>query len=137
MRVIHGRKTMAGTKTWCGARREYPPEETENSSPFSDDVTCEKCKKAAAEWLRKYQNQARLEKAERERPKMSYQSERLFHERKQAEEKAIDSLARYKFQMFGYWAGIWVHLNKISEDPQPNPFGKLVKLAKEMRYENT
>jgi hypothetical protein len=28
-----------------------------------------------------------------------------------AEAKAIDALSRYKFQMFGYWAAIWVHLN--------------------------
>ena len=64
---------------------------------------------------------------------MSYLSEKIFNERKEAEAKAIDSLARYKFQMFGYWAAIWVHLNKVSDDPQPNPFGRLVKAAKEMR----
>lgn len=66
---------------------------------------------------------------------MSYLSEKIFNERKEAEAKAIDSLARYKFQMFGYWAAIWVHLNKISDDPQPNPFAPMVKVAKGMREE--
>ena len=50
-----------------------------------------------------------------------------------AEAKAIDSLARYKFAMFGYWAGIWVHLNRISGMNLPNPFKDLVKLAKKLR----
>ena len=49
-----------------------------------------------------------------------------------AETKAIDSLSRYKFAMFGYWAGIWVHLNRISGMKRPNPFNKLVNLAKNM-----
>jgi len=35
-------------------------------------------------------------------------------ELREAEEKAIDALSRYKFQMFGYWASIWVHLNRLS-----------------------
>jgi hypothetical protein len=68
---------------------------------------------------------------------MSYLSEKIYQERKEAEEKALDSLSRYKFQMFGYWAGVWVHLNRISEDPQPNPFARLVKLAKEVRADGS
>lgn len=51
-------------------------------------------------------------------------------EMKIAEAKAWDSLARYKFMMFGYWAGIWVHLNKISKTKTPNPFTDAVKLAR-------
>jgi len=47
-----------------------------------------------------------------------------------AEAKAIDALARYKFQMFGYWAAIWVHLNRIEGKSRPNPFKHLVKAAK-------
>ncbi len=47
----------------------------------------------------------------------------------QAETKAWESLARYKFMMFGYWAAIWVHLNKIGNFNRPNPFRPLVKLA--------
>ena len=30
------------------------------------------------------------------------------HEINDAERKAWDALARYKFWMFGYWAAIWV-----------------------------
>lgn len=56
----------------------------------------------------------------------------LINELNEAEVKAIDSLSRYKFAMFGYWAGIWVHLNRISGQHKPNPFNKLVKIAKEM-----
>ena len=49
----------------------------------------------------------------------------------QAERKAWDSLARYKFQMFGYWAGIWVHLNRIGRENRPNPFRGVVQLARD------
>ncbi len=45
---------------------------------------------------------------------------------------AWDSLARYKFYMFGYHASIWVNLNKLIPDhPRPNPFKPFVKLAKQ------
>jgi hypothetical protein len=56
----------------------------------------------------------------------------LIKEMADAETKAIDSLSRYKFAMFGYWAGIWVQLNRISGMKRPNPFNKLVNLAKNM-----
>lgn len=49
----------------------------------------------------------------------------------EAEHKAWDSLARYKFQMFGYWAAIWVHLNRISGAKRSNPFRLLVANARE------
>ena len=32
--------------------------------------------------------------------------------------------------MFGYWAGIWVHLNKIDQTNEDNPFREFVKLAR-------
>ncbi|HQF63867.1 MAG TPA: hypothetical protein PLT26_15310 [Anaerolineaceae bacterium] len=48
----------------------------------------------------------------------------------EAEYKAIDALSRYKFAMFGYWAGIWVHLNRISGAKRPNPFRPLVDAAR-------
>ncbi len=51
----------------------------------------------------------------------------------EAEEKALDSLARYKFVMFGYWAGIWVHLNKIEGKKRPSPFKDLVHKARSMQ----
>jgi hypothetical protein len=47
-----------------------------------------------------------------------------------AEAKAWDSLSRYKFQMFGYWASIWVHLNRISKSHRSNPWKELVHFAK-------
>lgn len=48
----------------------------------------------------------------------------------EAEQKAWESLARYKFQMFGYWAAIWVHLNRIGKFGKPNPFKQLVLTAR-------
>ncbi|MBA7652474.1 hypothetical protein ES703_60308 [subsurface metagenome] len=53
--------------------------------------------------------------------------------KREAFEKAIDSLARYKFMMFGYWAAIWTYLNQIDGRQDPNPFGTLVKEARQMR----
>jgi hypothetical protein len=47
-----------------------------------------------------------------------------------AEQKAWDALGRYKFQMFGYWAAIWVHLNRIGNFKRPNPWKKLVLEAR-------
>lgn len=49
----------------------------------------------------------------------------------EAEEKAWDALSRYKFWMFGYWAAIWVHLNRLSRGRHPSPFKKLVEAARE------
>ena len=48
----------------------------------------------------------------------------------QAETKAWDSLSRYKFQMFGYWAGIWVHLNRIGGFKRPNPWVNIVRASR-------
>ena len=50
-----------------------------------------------------------------------------------AEQAAWRSLAGYKFMMFGYWAGVWVHLNRISGLKRPNPFKAAVHLAREVR----
>jgi len=49
-----------------------------------------------------------------------------------AERKAWDALSRYKFQMFGYWAAIWVHLNRISNAKRPNPWAELVKHSRKV-----
>ena len=57
---------------------------------------------------------------------------KLLEEMDEAEHKALDALARYKFQMFGYWAAIWVHLNRISGLKKPNPFKELVLKAREI-----
>jgi len=57
--------------------------------------------------------------------------ERLIAELEEAEKKAWDALGHYKFQMFGYWAAIWVHLNRISGLRKSNPWAGLVQLARE------
>lgn len=57
----------------------------------------------------------------------------LATELQEAETKAWDSLGRYKFQMFGYWAGVWVHLNRIGGFNRPNPWKELVAAAREKR----
>jgi len=57
----------------------------------------------------------------------------LIQELATAEAKVIDSLARYKFTMFGYWAGIWVHLNRISGENRPNSFKELVTVDRKLR----
>jgi hypothetical protein len=45
--------------------------------------------------------------------------------------KALDSLRRYKFWMFGYHAANWINLNRLlsKEAKQPNPFNYLVNAA--------
>lgn len=55
---------------------------------------------------------------------------RAYQLREDAELKAIDSLARYKFEMFGYWAAIWVDTNRIIGDKRPSPFRGLVGFAR-------
>lgn len=52
---------------------------------------------------------------------------------KEAEAKAINSLASYKFMMFGYHAAVWVSLNRLSGAKLPNPFKSLVKAARDLR----
>lgn len=47
-----------------------------------------------------------------------------------AERKAWGALGRYKFQMFGYWAAIWVHLNRVGGFKRANPWKGLVKAAR-------
>lgn len=63
--------------------------------------------------------------------------EKLEHEIQEAAAKAVDSLARYKFAMFGYWAGIWVHLNRIEGRKRPSPFTALVQAARVIREGGT
>lgn len=49
---------------------------------------------------------------------------------REAEYKAWESLSGYKFVMFGYWAGVWVHLNRIGGWAFPNPWVSLVRIAR-------
>jgi len=52
--------------------------------------------------------------------------------RDEAEVKAWDSLARYKFEMFGYWASSWVKFNQVlpKSHKAGNPFKRAVDLAR-------
>jgi hypothetical protein len=55
---------------------------------------------------------------------------KIEHERCEAESKAWAALSKYKFWMFGYWAAIWVHLNRLCPERKKNPFSQLVKHAR-------
>ena len=61
--------------------------------------------------------------------------EALKQAKAEAVEKALDSLSRYKFMQFGYWAAIWVHLNKLDAVKEGNPFKAIVKRAREITEE--
>lgn len=54
----------------------------------------------------------------------------LTKELNEAEQNAWDALSRYKFMQFGYWAAIWVHLNRIGGFGRPNPWRGLVQSAR-------
>lgn len=61
----------------------------------------------------------------------------LIDHRKDAMDKAFKALSQYKFAMFGYWAGIWVHMNRCIAEQDPglknaNPFSFLVKSARKV-----
>jgi len=57
--------------------------------------------------------------------------------REESEVKAWDSLARYKFEMFGYWASAWVKFNQLlpKSHKAANPFKRAVHLARSVRDE--
>jgi len=57
----------------------------------------------------------------------------LGEHKQDAYERAIDSLARYKFMMFGYWAAIWTHLNQIDDNKESNPFAPFVRKSRELQ----
>jgi hypothetical protein len=63
--------------------------------------------------------------------------EALIQELDHAEQKAWESLSKYKFQMFGYWAAIWVHMNRLSGQRRANPWRGLVQAAKVERGRET
>ena len=48
----------------------------------------------------------------------------------ECEHKAWDSLARYKFIMFGYWAAQWVLVRGLIGGKIANPFRELVMVAR-------
>lgn len=45
---------------------------------------------------------------------------------------ALDSLARHKYMMFGYWAAILVYERRRNCIKGPSPFATLVKEAKRL-----
>ena len=56
--------------------------------------------------------------------------------RDEAEIKAWDSLGRYKFEMFGYWASSWVKFNQVipkAYRAKNNPFKEAVMLARSFK----
>ncbi len=57
----------------------------------------------------------------------------LKEKKEEAFENAIDSLARYKFMMFGYWSAIWVHLNSMDSPPESNPFRGIIEAARSIQ----
>lgn len=63
-------------------------------------------------------------------------NEKILRAMDEAERKAIDNLARYKFSNFGYWAAWWVKLNQLSGLKRPNPFRGLVNAARQQRWVN-
>lgn len=55
---------------------------------------------------------------------------RLAEKIERAEREAWNALARYKGSQFGYWFGIWVHLNQLEGKRRPNPWRGLVEQAR-------
>jgi len=55
--------------------------------------------------------------------------------KQEAYEKAVNNLARYKSMNFGYWAAIWVHLNRMDTKKERNPFKELVLMARRIQNE--
>ena len=64
-----------------------------------------------------------------------HRSEVLLAKLDESEFKALDSLSRYKFEMFGYWSSTWVKYNQLAfemgiiDKKRPNPFKQFVQLA--------
>lgn len=58
---------------------------------------------------------------------------RLEAARDDAQAKAWDALARYKFWQFGYHASRWVQLNRLLGDRRANPFRDLVHHARRVQ----
>jgi len=61
-------------------------------------------------------------------------TDRIIQARENAEKEAWKNLGRYKWSNFGYWAGVWVHYNRLlvgTPDHQGSPWKELVHLARE------
>ena len=75
---------------------------------------------------------ATIGESDYKRVALNQMRKRLTEDKKMAFLKAIDSLSRYKFMMFGYWSAIWIHLNNIDEKKEHNPFKVFVEEAREI-----
>ena len=53
--------------------------------------------------------------------------------RDEAKKKAYDFLSGGRFYMFGYWASVWMQMNKLSRIRKVNPFLGLIDLAKKIK----
>jgi hypothetical protein len=51
----------------------------------------------------------------------------------EAESKAWDALSKGQFNKFAFHASMWVELNRISGLNKPNPWSKLISMAKGVR----
>ena len=56
--------------------------------------------------------------------------ERINNTLNEAEARAFESLAKYKFQMFGYWASAHQHLARTVSRNHNTPFAELIDMAK-------
>ena len=88
-------------------------------------VSKEKCMEETAKLLH--------DLAQEQRGKMKGHKKIAEEYRQEAKDKAFDSLARYKFCMFGYWAATWVQMNKLCRIREANPFNDLVDLARKLK----
>lgn len=50
-----------------------------------------------------------------------------------AERKAWEALAKCRFQMFGYWASVWLHMNRLGNYRRPNPWIEVAVQARAHR----
>ncbi|WP_143162286.1 hypothetical protein [Sporobacter termitidis] len=58
-------------------------------------------------------------------------------ELKTAEDNAWYALSHNNFQQFGYWAEIWMQINRISKKKKANPFYEILAVASyKTRYRN-
>ena len=54
-----------------------------------------------------------------------------------AEQNASTALGRYKFVLFGYWCGVWVHLKRIDGARRADPWTALVRHVREQQAQAT
>ena len=58
--------------------------------------------------------------------------DKIVEEMRDAEQKAWEALAGYKFIMFGYHASRWVNYRQLLGENVPNPFRELIRVAQNL-----